>query len=352
LCLLERDGCTKRLKLTKVSDGPCKEGCRNFCPLIFKAVCGSDGNTYGNECQLKSKACRESRSDLVAAYNGACRAQTEPATTQASASNPGRNSPSCPEVCNTRLDIVCGSDGVTYSNPCNLNAIACQTGFDVKIASKGKCRPVIEALEAEPEDVPAQPPHIAECSIHCPQLFQPICASNGETFNNACELEVANCKGQNLKQVSVGACLPQPPSSSTPKPQTEAIVFEEPASESQKPTTCPDICTQEFNPVCGNNDVTYSNPCKLKAAVCKNNLPGLAVAYKGMCAEKEPIIEAQAIEAENGEKDCDAKRCTFEINPICGSDGLVYENPCLFGKAVCKNVDLTQAQDDSICDEK
>ena len=90
----------------------------------------------------------------------------------------------------------------------------------------------------------------AKCSLrHCPQLFQPICASNGETFNNACELEVAiNCKGQTgLTQVSEGACS-RPPASQ--KPETEAIVFDNP-QQNQRP--CPEVCTQQFDPVCGTN---------------------------------------------------------------------------------------------------
>ena len=49
------------------------------------------------------------------------------------------------------MDLTCGSDGVTYTNLCNLNAVACQTGEDIKIVSKGKCH-VIEAVEAEDED--------------------------------------------------------------------------------------------------------------------------------------------------------------------------------------------------------
>ena len=99
--------------------------------------------------------------------------------------------------------------------------------------------------------VPTRPspvtPALPECSIRCPQLFQPICASNGETFNNACELEVAiNCKGQTgLTQVSEGACPPPPQ-----KPETEAILFENP-QQNQRP--CPDFCTQQFDPVCGTN---------------------------------------------------------------------------------------------------
>ena len=58
-------------------------------------------------------------------------------------------------LCTTRLDVVCGTDGVTYSNHCNLKAVACQTGDpNLKLASQGKCpncSPIVEAVEAEPE---------------------------------------------------------------------------------------------------------------------------------------------------------------------------------------------------------
>jgi len=133
-CKMHKRNCNSNTaRISKVSDGECKErqgeDCGNFCPLLFKPVCGNDGNTYGNECQLKSKACRE-RSQLVVDYEGNCRTTT---TTE---------SP-CALLCPTLFEPVCGTDGITYSNECNLNAANCQQGTDVKVQSQGKCQAII-----------------------------------------------------------------------------------------------------------------------------------------------------------------------------------------------------------------
>ena len=45
-------------------------------------------------------------------------------------------------MCPADFDPVCGSDGITYSNECNLNAANCQQGTEVKVQSQGKCQAI------------------------------------------------------------------------------------------------------------------------------------------------------------------------------------------------------------------
>ena len=57
----------------------------------------------------------------------------------------------------------------------------------------------------------------------------------------------------------------------------------------------PCICTEEYNPVCGQNNQTYSNRCNMD---CEN----VQLAYYGQCRN-------------NGQRPC---ICTEEYNPVCG----------------------------------
>ena len=46
--------------------------CSEVCPEIFAPVCGSDGKTYNNECELKVADCKNREEDITIAYKGEC----------------------------------------------------------------------------------------------------------------------------------------------------------------------------------------------------------------------------------------------------------------------------------------
>jgi hypothetical protein len=108
----------------------------------YDPVCGEDGKTYYNMCELD---CAQVGMD----HKGECQGQD------------------CESLCPDIEDQVCGMDGITYTNPCFMECAG------VPGKHEGPCE--------EPTD----------CS-QCPDTDDPVCGQDGKTYKNQCMLECMN----------------------------------------------------------------------------------------------------------------------------------------------------------------
>nr|KAI8753424.1 Agrin [Biomphalaria glabrata] len=47
----------------------------------------------------------------------------------------------------------------------------------------------------------------AQCPMFCPRIYAPVCASNGQTYANECEMRLASCEKQlDLTLAKQGPC--------------------------------------------------------------------------------------------------------------------------------------------------
>uniref|UniRef100_A0A3Q3QEC3 Agrin n=1 Tax=Monopterus albus TaxID=43700 RepID=A0A3Q3QEC3_MONAL len=377
-CAMTATGMQKGIKLKKIHTGQeCKEECAYNavclvekqtagcscdpiqCDGTYKPVCGKDGHTYNNDCERGKAECLR-RTLIPIKHPGPYLNIPSPCLDKecdhGAVCVVKNNEPvcECPEACPQTSDPVCGSDGQSYGSPCEMRAMGCALQKAIHIQHKGPCDETCAncSFGAICDAQSGQ----CVCASECVESHQPVCGSDGTTYNSECELHVRACKEQmDLHVVSQGECK-----------TCGSSVCAWGARCVQNKCECPPCSGEAFSPVCGSDGTTYENKCELHLSSCVQK-KRIDVVKPGSCDEdcgsggsgsgvESCEVDRCRMFGGSWDEDAEEDRCICDFtcksvphNLVCGSDGKNYNNECELKKARCEKQEHLLIQNQGPC---
>ena len=322
----------------------------HLCPDVWAPVCGCDGVTYGNECEMKQAGASMSHAGICCEVAIKCAAGTDPVDSDGDG---------CADTCKTPCKDACDcyDAGLEFDDICALKCMNC--GNFWSCSDKGYCEPQCGFIPPEIDkcfEVPCKTN--LECSKSdycakdgcdgegicqprpeaCPDVWMPVCGCDDKTYGNDCEAAAAGVNVSYKGECKTNVCggimgIPCPKSQFCQFPAGTCDIVD----NMGECVPFPEVCPKLWAPVCSCDGETYANDCERQAA-------GAQKAYDGECKPEAcgglmgiPCPKGQFCELPagtcgimDGMGTCQdvPTMCPDVWMPVCGCDGKTYGNDC------------------------